>query len=121
MAVLERNFRGDLTDETVDVYLFAVAPDDVCAAVKAWAKETATALMPSKFHIFARHRWLTGMSSIDGPALLANVHRLLVRALPQWLQAVRKSKKACQSAAVDVPFGDQLVAFAPDPSSSSDP
>jgi hypothetical protein len=94
-AVLCHNLQGDLTSNEVDLYVSAVSLEpfeSVEAFVKDWAIETAAALLPCGHRVFARHRWMTGMATLEGPSLIANTQNLLARAIPRWLVALGKSK-----------------------------
>ncbi len=117
-AVLERHLRGDLGSSCVDLYLW-LEQDQVESYVQTWAMEVACALVPRAHKLFARHRWLTGFDgSIDGLALVANTHNLLTRAIPIWLNSLKRKDSAQaplpEPAGLPDPVDAQLIAFEAD-------
>ena len=91
-AVLKHLLRGDWASFRIALYLFAgTHPDAVPHLVAAWARETASALLPCMTALFARHRWCTSGDTIASVALLALCHGLLFAVLPEWMRLMKCS------------------------------
>jgi hypothetical protein len=94
-AVLERLLHGDMTGNSIDVY-FRLEDASVVKqreALEEWAQDVADALFPCAHKVFPRHRWLTSVETLEGPALLCACHNLLPRAVPLWMAALARAAK----------------------------
>lgn len=93
-AVLQNNLRGDITSDSTDIYMIVPPGADPGTILQEWAFDTEAALLPAAHKTFSRHRWPTGLSTVQGPALLSACHRLLQRAVPLWLQSLGRKVPA---------------------------
>ena len=83
-AQLELLLHGDFSHDLV----LWVVPCVASADVTLWAKKVAWLLYPAKIPPIPRQRWANSLHSQGEYTLLANVHNILQRAGPRWLQRV---------------------------------
>ena len=81
--ILETNLGGDWQSPHVQWYTLDASPN-----LRAWAKQTAWALIPHKLEEFQRHRWLNKLGSICDSTLMAACHGMLKQVVPLWLQSM---------------------------------
>jgi hypothetical protein len=101
-----------LTGDTASDNIEWRCPGGVSAVeVKQYAEMLAHSLMPHRFEIFSRTRWLGSVAPLTGAALLADIHNLLPRAIIAWCNlglAPIASIQVCEAAWDGLPSDDDV-------------
>eukprot|EP00974_Lingulodinium_polyedra_P042809 4110423-Lingulodinium_polyedra.AAC.1 len=71
---------GDLRSNDIDYFSEEEAPD-----LDKYSKDLVAALLPHAVKVFARHRWLTSLASLQATLLIALCHNIFNRAVVIWL------------------------------------
>ena len=84
--VLQELLTGDIRHPFIAWHTLESAP-----SVDVWATRVAAALVPTGggVRMFPRHRWMNSLQSVSDCALLANVHGVLLQAIPRWCAVLR--------------------------------
>ena len=85
-AILDRFLRGDLEQETVQLFTHGVTAteDEVLAVIR---QTVIPALLPGAMPTYARHRWMGGEQSVDWIGLIESHHRLFSRTIRRMFRA----------------------------------